>query len=147
MNKNIEKELVKIFENNKDKRICVIGTTCTGKSHLINKLNIGEDMDDILFPLLTKQEIEYVCQDPWTKEIGQYMDNLAKKKIKIKPGNPVFSTVLLECNLLIYLHINDELLKERTRLRNANYANAKNMQEKIEEEIKNTNIETITLEV
>ena len=36
-------ELSKIFEENSDKRICVLGTTCTGKSTLINHTNIGVD--------------------------------------------------------------------------------------------------------
>ena len=40
-----------------------------------------------------------------------------------------------------------ELLFERTKLRNTDFNNAKNMQQKIEEEIKNSNIPTITIEV
>ena len=42
---NIE-ELSKIFEENKDKRICVLGTTCTGKTYLINATNMGLDMEN-----------------------------------------------------------------------------------------------------
>lgn len=139
--------LTKIFEENKDKRICVLGTTCTGKTTLINKLNIGEDMDQLIFPLLTKEEKEYVCQTPWTEEIGKKMDELVRTKLTIKPGIPLFGTVLLNCDLIIYLHIDDELLLERTSLRNADFENAKNMQKKIEQEIYTSNIETITIEV
>ena len=62
-------ELSRIFENNKDKRICVLGTTCTGKTTIIDTLHIGEDMDELIFPL-TKEENDYVCQTPWTPEIG-----------------------------------------------------------------------------
>lgn len=36
-------DLKRIFDENKDKRICVLGTTCTGKSTLIRELNIGVD--------------------------------------------------------------------------------------------------------
>ena len=140
-------QLKTIFEQNKDKRICVLGTTCTGKTTLINKTNIGLDMDEEIFPLLTKEETDYVCQTPWTEEIGNKMDELVRTKLKIQPGTPLFGTVLLDCDLIIYLHINDELLQERTRLRNADFNNAKNMQKKIEEEIKKSNIETITIEV
>ena len=140
-------QLKTIFEQNKDKRICVLGTTCTGKTTLINKTNIGLDMDEEIFPLLTKEETDYVCQTPWTEEIGNKMDELVRTKLKIQPGTPMFGTVLLDCDLIIYLHINDELLQERTRLRNADFNNAKNMQKKIEEEIKKSNIETITIEV
>lgn len=61
--------LITIFNENSDKRICVLGTTCTGKTTLINDLNIGLDMDKEIFPLLTKEENEYVCSTPWTEEI------------------------------------------------------------------------------
>ena len=139
-------QLKTIFEQNKEKRICVLGTTCTGKTTLINKTNIGLDMDKEIFPLLTKEETDYVCQTPWTEEIGNKMDELVRTKLKTQPGTPLFGTVLLDCDLIIYLHINDELLQERTRLRNTDFNNAKNMQKKIEEEIKKSNIPTIIIE-
>lgn len=143
---NIE-ELKDIFINNKDKRICVLGTTCTGKTTLINKYNLGNDMDKEIFPLLTKEEEQYVCSTPWTEEIGAKMDELVRTKLIIKPGTPMFGTVLLDCDLIIYLHINDRLLLERTKLRNVDFENAKNMQLKIEKEIKNSNIPVISIEV
>ena len=143
---NIE-ELKDIFINNKDKRICVLGTTCTGKTTLINKYNLGNDMDKEIFPLLTKEEERYVCSTPWTEEIGAKMDELVRTKLIIKPGTPMLGTVLLDCDLIIYLHINDRLLLERTKLRNVDFENAKNMQLKIEKEIKNSNIPVISIEV
>ena len=143
---NIE-ELVQIFNENNDKRICVLGTTCTGKTTLINKSNIGVDMDKEIFQLLTEKETEYVCRTPWTEEIGNKMDELVRTKLSIKPGAPMFGTVLLDCDLIVYLHIDDELLLERTKLRNVDFNNAKNMQQKIEEKIRNSNIPTITIEV
>ena len=143
---NIE-ELRQIFIDNKDKRICVLGTTCTGKTTLINESNMGVDMDEEIFPLLTEEETEYVCQTPWTEEIGNKMDELVRTRLSIKPGVPMFGTVLLDCDLIIYLHIADELLLERTKSRNVDFNNAKNMQLKIEEEIKKSNIPTIYIEV
>ena len=143
---NIE-ELRQIFIDNKGKRICVLGTTCTGKTTLINESNMGVDMDEEIFPLLTEEETEYVCQTPWTEEIGNKMDELVRTRLSIKPGVPMFGTVLLDCDLIIYLHIADELLLERTKSRNVDFNNAKNMQLKIEEEIKNSNIPTIYIEV
>jgi hypothetical protein len=145
---NCDKDtLNKIFKENNDKRICVLGTTCTGKSTLIKELNIGLDMDEEIFPLLSKEETEYVCRTPWTEEIGEKMDELVRTKLKIDPGTPLFGTVLLDCDLVIYLHISDELLKERTNLRNVDFANAKNMQSKIEQEIFNAGLNVIILEV
>lgn len=143
---NIE-QLIEIFEENRDKRICVLGATCTGKTTLIKGTNIGLDMDEEIFPLLTQEETEYVCRTPWTQEIGNRMDELVRTKLSIKQGTPMFGTVLLDCDLIVYLHINDDLLLERTKLRNTDFSNAKNMQQKIEEEIKNSNIPTIYVEV
>lgn len=143
---NIE-ALRQILIDNKDKKICVLGTTCTGKTTLINEFNMGVDMDLEIFPLLTEEETEYVCQTPWTEEIGDKMDNLVRVRLNIKPGIPMFGTVLLDCDLIVYLHINDELLMERTKLRNVDFMSAKKMQLKIEEEIKKSNIPTIYIEV
>jgi hypothetical protein len=145
-NRYIEK-LEEIFNNNKDKRILVLGTTCAGKSTLIKKMGIGLDMDKEIFSLLTKEEANYVCQTPWTEEIGEKMDYFAQTRLKIKPGCPLFGTVLVDCDLIIYLYIDDELLKKRTSLRNVDFLNAKNMQMKIEEEIKKSSKEVITLEI
>ncbi len=139
--------LLTIFNENSNRRICVLGTTCTGKTTLIKESNIGLDMDEEIFPLLTKEETDYVCSTPWTEEIGRKMDELVRTKLAIRPGTPMFGTVLLDCDLIVYLHINDELLLERTNLRNADFINAKNMQKKIEEEIKNSGLDTIILEV
>lgn len=143
---NIE-QLIEIFEENRDKRICVLGATCTGKTTLIKGTNIGLDMDEEIFPLLTQEETEYVCRTPWTQEIGNRMDELVRTKLSIKQGTPMFGTVLLDCDLIVYLHINDDLLLERTKLRNTDFSNAKNMQLKIEEEIKKSNILIIYVEV
>ena len=143
---NVE-QLIEIFEENRDKRICVLGTTCTGKTTLIKGTNIGLDMDEEIFPLLTQEETEYVCRTPWTQEIGNRMDELVRTKLSIKQGTPMFGTVLLDCDLIVYLHINDDLLLERTKLRNTDFSNAKNMQLKIEEEIKKSNIPIIYVEV
>ncbi len=139
--------LVTILNENIDKRVCVLGTTCTGKTTLINESNIGLDMDEEIFPLLTKEETEYVCSTPWTEEIGNKMTELVRTKLSIKPGSPMFGTVLLDCDLIIYLHINDELLLERTKSRNADFMNAKNMQKQIEKEIESSGVQTIVLEV
>lgn len=144
---DIVDKLKNIFENNQDKRICVIGTTCTGKTTLIKKLGIGLDMDKEIFPLLTKEETEYVCSTPWTEEIGKKMDELVRTKLQIQKEKPMFGIVLLDCDLIVYLHIEDTLLKERTQLRHVDFFNAKNMQKKIEEEIEKTNIEVVRVEI
>lgn len=63
MKANID-NLLTTFKKNRNKRICVLSTTCTGKIALMNKLNIGLDIDKQIFPLLTKKEVDYVCSTP-----------------------------------------------------------------------------------
>ncbi len=140
-------DLKKVIDSNKDKRICVVGTSCTGKTTYLNYAKNGLDMDKIIFPLLSEEEKEYVCRTPWTSEIGETMDRLVKERIKIQPGQPVFGTVIIDCDLIVYLDISDELLLKRTKSRNVNYEDAKNMKESIEEDLNNTSIPIIRIDV
>lgn len=141
------KKLEKILESNKDKRIMVIGTTCLGKSTFLKKIKNAKDMDDIVFPLLMKKESDFVCQSPWTEEIGDTMSKLAKEKVKIKKGEPVFGTVVIDSDLIVYLKISDELLAKRARLRKRDFKDAKNMQKQIEKEIKKSKIPVIEFSI
>ena len=140
-------DLKKVIDSNKDKRICVVGTSCTGKTTYLNYAKNGLDMDKIIFPLLSQEEKDYVCQTPWTPEIGETMDRLVKERIKIQPGQPVFGTVIIDCDLIIYLDISDELLLKRARSRNVNYQDAKNMKDSIEKDLNETNIQVIRIAV
>ncbi|MEI6835418.1 MAG: hypothetical protein WCK59_01170 [Candidatus Falkowbacteria bacterium] len=133
-------KLSQILNENIDKRVVVVGTTCTGKTTFLKNIENAHDMDELVFPQLTKEEHDYVCSHPWTPEIGSKMISLTKEKVKIGPGNPVFGTIVLESDLIVYLQISDELLKQRTELRGANFEDAKNMQKQIEEEIIKSNI-------
>lgn len=139
-NKNILPALEKVLQKHIHERVCVLGTTCTGKSTLVKEFQYAIDMDEVVFPLLSKEERTCVCQSPWTEKIGETMTKLVKEKIKIQPGKPVFGTVLLECDYAVYLKISDALLKERAKKRGHSYEDAKNMQMQIEKEIKNSNI-------
>jgi len=134
------KNIKEFIKNNKDKRIIVVGTTCTGKTTLLKEINNAEDMDNLIFPKLTKKEIDYVCNTPWTEEIGKTMIKLVKEKIKVEKEKPLFGTVVLDCDLIIYLNISNELLKERTIKRKAKFKDAKNMQNQILNEIKESKI-------
>jgi len=101
-------------------------------------------MDELVFPLLTKKEKKYVCQTPWTQNIGKTMTQLVKTKVKVQSGRPVFGTVVINSDLIIYLKISDKLLKERTKKRGVNFTDAKNMQRQIEQDIKTSRIPSIT---
>src|SRR3989344_6572208 len=87
-------KMKKLFADNIEKRICVVGASCVGKSTLLNYLPEAVDMDDLLFgnkqkgifPLLTQKEIDYVC-GPWTPEVGQFMTQKAHELVKIEAGH------------------------------------------------------------
>jgi Predicted GTPases len=144
---NFIDKLKLLLEQNKDKRIVVVGTTCVGKTTLLNEIAEALDMDKILFPLLTKEESDYVCKEPWTEEVGEYMNNLARNKIKIKPGTPVLGTVIIESDLIVFLDIDEELLKKRTLERNVSFESAKKMNNKIKQEIENTDITCLKIKI
>ena len=140
-------DLKKILEQNTDKKVCVVGTSCTGKSTYLKHAHNGLDMDEIIFPLLTEQEKEYVCQTPWTEEIGKTMDRLVRERVKIQAGQPVFGSVIIDCDLIVYLNILDELLRKRATSRGVNYSDAKNMKDNIERDLEKTKIPVISVDV
>lgn len=129
-------KLEEIFNNNKDKRICVLGTTCCGKSTLQKDLPETIDMDDALWPTLSKQEEAYICQKPWTNDIGNFTSKIVKERVKIEPGHPLFSLIVLECDLIVYLNITDELLVKHCERRDASFEDALNVKFAIENSIR-----------
>lgn len=122
------------FAKHKNDRICIIGTTCCGKTTLLRQIPGCLDMDEVLGALLTPEESAIICQTPWTKEIGDFYDELIYKKVKIEPGSPMFGTVIVDCDVVIYLDINDELLQMHCDKRGVAYEDAKNMKIAIEED-------------
>ena len=140
-------DLKNILENNKNKRVCVVGKSCTGKTTYLEYAKDGLDMDKIIFPLLSQEEKEYVCQTPWTEEIGKEMDRLVKERIQIQAGQPVFGTVIIDCDLIVYLNISEELLRQRTKSRNVSFDDAKRMKDNIEQELTKTDIPVTRIEV
>ena len=140
-------DLKNILENNKNKRVCVVGTSCTGKTTYLEYAKDGLDMDKIIFPLLSQEEKEYVYQTPWTEEIGKEMDRLVKERIQIQAGQPVFGTVIIDCDLIVYLNISEELLRQRTKSRNVSFDDAKRMKDNIEQELTKTDIPVTRIEV
>lgn len=141
-----------IFSSNTEKRICVIGASCVGKSTLLRYLPEAIDMDDLLFgneqkeiePLLTQAEKDYVC-GPWTPEVGQFMTKKAHESIKIEVGHPVFGTIVFPSDLIVEINVPDNILRERIRQKNINEKDVFNMKAQIESEIKKSGIEKIVV--
>lgn len=140
-------ELQAVLDQFKDERVVVLGGTCTGKSTLIEHLTDAKDMDKLVFPLLTKDEADYVCQTPWTPEIGETMTRLTKERVKVQTGEPVFGTVVLDADRIVHLQISDDLLRERTTARGVSFDDAKNMQQHIEAEIAASGLPVVEFEV
>jgi len=147
VSKQLAQNLHKLLKQHSNKRIVVIGPTCTGKTTLLSQIPEAQDMDKLVFPKLSKEESDYVCQTPWTEKIGQTMVRFAKERVVVQPGKPVFGTVVLNCDLLIYLSISDQLLKERCLSRNVDFLDAKNMQAQIETEIKESMLPRIDFSI
>jgi len=135
--KNVINELNAIFIKHAHNRICVVGTMCCGKTTLLKQIQNCVDMDEALFSSITKEEADFLCQTPWTKEIGDKFDRLTYEKVHINPGNPMFGTVIIECEVVVCLDIDDALLKERCLSRSTSFEDAKNMQKAIQKDIDN----------
>jgi hypothetical protein len=136
-------ELMVILADHKDKRVIALAATCTGKTTLQEHIPGAQDIDKLVFPLLSKAEADYVNHTPWTPEIGEAMSRLTKERVKVEAGKPVFGTVVLEADLVILLKISDYLLRERTLARGLSFDDAKNMQQYIEAEIDKSGLPVI----
>lgn len=123
-----------IFEKHRKDRVCIIGTTCCGKTTLLRKIPECVDMDEVIGALLTPEEAAYVCQTPWTEEIGDFYTKLIYERVRIMPEKPMFGTVIVDCDVVIYLDIVDELLKKHCDKRGVDFADAKSMKTTVEED-------------
>lgn len=126
-----------IFEKHKKERICVLGTTCCGKTTLLKQIPRCVDLDDELWPQLTKEEADFISQKPWTNEIGDFIDQLVYEKISVKVGHPLFTTIIVDCDVVIYLDISDELLAEHCKKRGNDFTDSINVKKSIEEDWNN----------
>ena len=131
-----------IFNNHKTERVCVIGTICVGKSTILKRLSDYNclDMDSELWPNIPPDEMELfskLSQEPWTKEFGDEIDRLTYKYLKVKPGYPMFTSVIVDCEAVVYLDISDSLLTQHCEIRNVSFGDAKNIKEAIEDDWNN----------
>lgn len=127
--------LCELLDTHSDKRVVVLGTTCTGKSTMLSAIPGARDQDREVFPRLTKEQSDYVCQEPWTEEIGRAMTAFVREHVKSARGRPVFGTVVIDCDLIVLLKISDDLLRARTERRNVTFSDAKDMQTQLEREV------------
>src|SRR5689334_6398451 len=94
-------ELQKLLEANSDKRVCVVGTTCVGKSTFLKKMPKAWDMDRKAFSTpLSPEDYAFVSRTPWTPEIGRRMMELVRERVTIEAGKPYFGTIVLPSDLI-----------------------------------------------
>lgn len=140
-------QLKKILDENKDKKITVLGTTCVGKTTLLKYIPEGIEISK-LAPLLTEEEKDFYYNAPMTKENEEKRLDLRPRRALVRLGQPAFGTGIAKgTELIVYLNISDELLKKRTELRNVDFNEAKIMQGFIEEEIKKSGLPVIEIGV
>ena len=110
-----------IFEKHKNERIIVLGTMCVGKTTLLKYLPEAVDMDALAFVDITDDEYRIINQSPWTEEIGDMVDYIVYRNIKVKPGQPVLGTVIVDCEVVVYLDISKALLVEHCKKRGEDF--------------------------
>ena len=130
-------ELKEIFEQHKTERIFVLGTMCAGKTTLLKQFPSAIDMDNIAFLNITEEEAEIINRKPWTKEVGDTVDKIVYRNVKVKAGQPVFGTVIVDCEVVVYLEISDGLLAKHCEKRGASLSDALNMKIEIEKDLNN----------
>jgi dephospho-CoA kinase len=108
-------ELSDIFEKHKNERICVVGTMCCGKTTLVKQLSKYNciDKDDEFWCQIPEKDIEILSEKPITKEIFSTIHRLVCEKITVKSGFPLFGVVILDCEVVVYLDIDEKLLEQR----------------------------------
>ena len=127
--------LATIFEKYKSKRVVVVGVPGSGKSTLLKHLPEALDMDKVLFPKLSEGEKNFALQRKFNLEKNKFekipynekdisdvealtlsadvLQTLAEMHLEIEPGHPQFATLVLPSDVIVYLKIDDELLRER----------------------------------
>lgn len=75
------------------------------------------------------------------------MTRLVRERVKAEPGAPVFGTVVIDCDFIVFLKISDDMLAARASKRGVNFSDAQNMQVQIGEEIRSSGITCVEYDV
>jgi len=149
-NQDTIQQLKDIFSNNSEKRIIVLGTSCAGKTTLLKSLPECLDMDTLIWERLPKEIQKELSAPSWTDDMRKtWREHVieAKKIIKIEAGHPLFAATLFESDMIVYLNIDENTLRERTKKRNVEYEIAAENNKRIKEEIEAANLPVIILDV
>jgi len=126
-----------VFDKHRKERVFVLGTTCVGKTSLLAHFPEGVDMDAVAFANITEEEREIINRTPWTTEIGEVVDAIVYRNVKVAPGHPVFGTVIADCDVVVYLDISDALLAAHCAKRGVSISDAMQMKAAVEKDWQN----------
>ena len=139
-----------IFKTHADKRILVLGTTCAGKSTLVEHFPESRDQDDICWALLPKELEKKLSGGPWTEELVNAWNNHVENAIRIveiEPGRPLFAGSFFKSDIIIYLNVNEKTLRERTKKRGMTYETASDYNDVIKEKLLSTDLPVIFINI
>jgi hypothetical protein len=78
------------------------------------------------------ERLNALLKQPWSNEVGDEVDRLTYKYLKAIPGKPLFSSVIVDCEVVVYLDIADDLLKLHCERRNFSFTDSMNCKIAIE---------------
>ena len=138
---NQEIKIIKnIIKNNQGKRVLILGTIGSDINRIGYKL--GEVYDNVFYKTFKSEygvDANFYCLNK--EEI-----NKIKEKIKVKKNIPMFSNIILECDLIIYIHINKDVLKIKTLYNEVDYEKSLNYQKELENKLNNMSTKIIKIE-
>ena len=147
---DIIQKLRQIFDENIDKRILVLGTTCAGKTTLIKNLPECLDQDEVCWALLPKELDKKLSKGHWTQEMieswNKHVEN-ATQIVEIKAGRPLFGGSVFKSDIIVYLNISEKTLRERTKKRGIAYEIASNYNNEIKEKLKTVDLPVIVIDI
>ena len=142
-------KLEEIFLKYVDKRILVLGTTCAGKTTLVKSLPGCLDQDEICWALLPKHIEEKLRKAPWTEDMIALWDKHVESAthiVDIEPGHPLFAGSVFSSDIIVYLNVCEEALRERAKKRGIAYEVALFHNNRIKETLKATHLPVIVID-
>ena len=111
---------------------------CCGKTTLLKQLKEYHciDMDDEFWTLASEEEIEFYSQRPFTREMSDSLYKLFYERMSTKYGFPLFGVYILDCEVIVYLDISENLLKSYCKKRgDTNFTDAFNLKKWLEDDL------------
>jgi hypothetical protein len=121
-----------IFEKHRNERICVLATTCAGKTTMTEKMPHWVDVDILLGERMTAEEIAFRGQVPRTPEIDAVYGKIMRERVKVEPGHPLFCSDILDCEVVVYVDISNDILSKHCEKRGVDFNYAPQMKNEIE---------------